>query len=152
MTHLKVGDKAPDFSGLDENGQAISLSDFTGQKLVLFFYPKDDTPGCTAEACDLRDHFGELKAAGYALVGVSPDDAKKHLKFKAKHDLPFPLIADTEQAVLKAYGAWGAKQMYGRTYDGVFRTTVVIDEGGSIQQVISKVDTKNHSQQILAGV
>lgn len=149
MTTLKQGDKAPDFSGLDQNEQPISLSDFKGKKLVLFFYPKDNTPGCTAEACNLRDNYELLKKHGYELLGVSPDSAKRHQGFIQKHNLPFPLLADTEQETLKAYGVWGPKQFMGRKFDGVHRTTFVIDEQGKIEQVFTKVKTKAHAEQIL---
>lgn len=150
MTHLKEGDKAPAFSGTNQKGETVSLSDYKGKKLVLYFYPKDDTPGCTAEACNLRDNYAALRKAGYEILGVSPDSAKKHEKFISKYELPFPLLADTEQTILKQYGVWGPKQMYGRTYDGVYRTTFVIDEAGTIERVISKVDTKTHAEQILS--
>jgi len=149
MTHLKEGDKAPDFKGLDQDGNERSLADYKGKKLILFFYPKDNTPGCTAEACSLRDHYGELRAQGFELLGVSPDSQKKHQNFIAKHELPFPLLADTEQEVLKAYGAWGEKKMYGKTYEGVLRSTFIIDEEGKIEQIFSKVKTKDHAGQIL---
>lgn len=151
MTHLKVGDKAPDFKGFNENGETVQLSDFAGKKLILFFYPKDNTPGCTAEACNLRDNFSDLKEKGYALLGVSPDSQKKHQNFISKFELPFPLLADTEQETLNAYGVWGEKSMYGRQYMGVFRTTFVIDENGVIEQVFTKVKTKDHASQILEG-
>ncbi len=149
MTHLKEGDKAPDFTGFNEKGEAISLSDYAGKKLILFFYPKDNTPGCTAEACNLRDHYSTLKEKGYELLGVSPDSARKHQNFINKFDLPFPLIADTEQEVLQKYGAWGEKQMFGKKYMGVFRTTFVINEEGVIEKIFTKVDTSAHSEQIL---
>lgn len=149
MSHLKEGDLAPDFKAADETGAAIALSDYRGKKLILFFYPKDDTPGCTAENCNLRDNYGLLRQKGFEILGVSPDNAKKHQSFKEKFSLPFPLIPDTEQAILKAYGAWGEKQMYGRTYEGVIRSTFVIDEAGKILKAFSKVDTKNHTKQIL---
>lgn len=149
MTHLKPGDKAPAFSGVNENGEKVSLSDFKGQKLILFFYPKDNTPGCTAEACNLRDNYELLQSKGYALLGVSPDSEKKHQNFISKFDLPFPLLADTEQETLNAYGVWGEKSMYGRKYMGVFRTTFVIDEKGVIEKVFTKVKTKEHAEQIL---
>lgn len=149
MSHLKAGDKAPAFSAVNELGEAVSLADFQGKKLILFFYPKDDTPGCTAENCNLRDNYGLLESKGFALVGVSPDSAKKHQNFKQKHQLPFPLIPDTEQELLKLYGVWGPKQMYGRTYEGVYRTTFVISETGIIEQVFDKVNTKSHTEQIL---
>jgi peroxiredoxin Q/BCP len=151
MTSLQAGDKAPDFSGTNEKGEQVSLGDFKGKKLILFFYPKDNTPGCTAEACNLRDNFSELKSKGYALLGVSPDSEKKHLNFIAKYELPFPLLADTEQETLNAYGVWGLKKMYGREYMGVFRTTFVIDEKGVIEKVFTKVKTKTHAEQILEG-
>lgn len=149
MTTLQAGDKAPDFSGTTEDGSTVSLSDFSGKKLVLFFYPKDDTPGCTAEACNLRDNYSELKAANYALLGVSPDGVAKHQKFKNKYELPFPLLADEDKSVLNAYGVWGLKKFMGREYDGVHRTTFVIDENGLLEKVITKVKTKDHTAQIL---
>ncbi len=149
MTTLKEGDKAPDFTGIDQNENTISLSDYNGKKLILFFYPKDNTPGCTAEACNLRDNFEDLKAKGYELLGVSPDSAKKHQNFIKKHDLPFPLLADTEKEVLNAYEVWGEKQFMGKTYDGVHRTTFIIDEEGKIEKVFKKVKTKAHTEQIL---
>ncbi len=150
MTHLKEGDKAPDFSGINENGEEVSLSDFKGKKLVLFFYPKDNTPGCTAEACNLAENYSALKKAGYELLGVSPDSPKRHVNFIEKYQLPFHLLADTEKEVLNAYGVWGEKKNYGRTYMGVHRTTFVIDENGIIEKVITKVKTKDHTAQILA--
>ncbi len=149
MTHLTPGDKAPEFSGANEKGEMISLSDYQGKKLILFFYPKDNTPGCTAEACNLRDNYALLQSKGYALLGVSPDSEKKHQNFIAKYELPFPLLADTEQETLNAYGVWGEKSMYGRKYMGVFRTTFVIDENGVIEKVFTKVNTKAHAEQIL---
>ncbi len=149
MTTLKEGDKAPDFTGIDQNENTISLSDYKGKKLILFFYPKDNTPGCTAEACNLRDNFEGLKAKDYELLGVSPDSAKKHQNFIKKHDLPFPLLADTEKEVLNAYEVWGEKQFMGKTYDGVHRTTFIIDEEGKIEKVFKKVKTKAHTEQIL---
>jgi len=148
-TPLKVGDAAPLFNGKDQSGYHISLSDYQGKKLILFFYPKDNTPGCTKEVCNLRDNYEALVEAGYALLGVSADTQKKHQNFIAKFDLPFPLIADTEKELIQAYGVWGRKKFMGREYDGIFRTTFVIDEGGSIQQIINKVKTENHSAQIL---
>jgi thioredoxin-dependent peroxiredoxin len=149
MSALAIGSKAPAFRGKDQNGGSISLSNFKGKKLVLFFYPKDDTPGCTAEACNLRDNYEDLLAKGFAVVGVSADDEKSHLKFIKKFNLPFPLIADTEMKILDAYGAWGEKNMYGRKYMGVLRKTFVIDEKGKIEQVFEKVNTKEHTEQIL---
>ena len=152
MTKLQAGDKAPFFKGLNENGEEISLADFKDSKLILFFYPRDNTPGCTAEACSLRDHFSELKAQGFKLLGVSPDTSKKHTNFIKKFDFPFPLLADTELETIKAYDVWGKKKFMGRVFDGVWRTTFVIDEKGIIERVITKVVTKNHAQQILEEV
>lgn len=146
---LKIGDKAPHFEAEIEDGTIKQLSDYAGKKLVLYFYPKDDTPGCTAESCDLRDNYNRLLAQGYEVLGVSPDDVKKHAKFIAKYDLPFHLLADTEKKVLNDYGVWAEKKMYGRTYMGVLRTTFIIDEKGVIEEIIHKVKTKDHSNQIL---
>lgn len=150
MTHLKVGDQAPDFSGLNEKNETVSLSDFKGKKLVLFFYPKDNTPGCTAEACSLRDNFGALQAQGYELLGVSPDSVKKHQNFIKKFEFPFSLLADTELETIKAYGCWGLKKFMGREYESVYRTTFLIDETGKITEIFAKVKTKAHAEQILA--
>ena len=149
MSHLKEGDVAPDFTVETEPGVTLSLSDFRGKKLILFFYPKDDTPGCTAENCNLRDNYSELLAKGFAVIGVSPDSVARHQGFKEKYSLPFPLIPDTEHTLMKKYGAWGEKKMYGRSYEGVLRTTFIINESGTIEKVFSKVDTKNHTAQIL---
>ena len=149
MTTLKSGDKAPVFKGKDQNGQAISLSDFKGKKLILYFYPKDNTPGCTAQACNLRDNYEELLKKGYAVIGVSADNEASHQKFIGKHNLPFPLIADTNKEILKSYEVWGPKKFMGRTYDGIHRTTFVIDENGTIEDVVEKVNTKNHTSQII---
>ena len=146
---LAKGTKAPDFSGLDENGNRISLSDFAGKKLVLYFYPKDSTPGCTAEACSLRDNYGRFMALGYEVLGVSKDSAASHRKFIEKYALPFHLISDTDCAILKAYEAWGPKKFMGRETIGTLRTTYVIDEQGVIVDAIGKVDTKNHGEQLL---
>lgn len=146
---LKIGDKAPDFLGKDQNGEKISLEQFKGKKLVLYFYPKDNTPGCTAEACDLRDNYDKFLSSGYEIVGVSKDDEKSHQKFIEKHNLPFPLISDTELVILKAYDAWGRKKFMGREYDGIIRKTFVIDQKGVITDIIEKVKTKDHSAQIL---
>ena len=151
MFHLNVGDQAPDFSALNEKGETVKLSDFSGKKLVLYFYPKDDTPGCTAEACSLRDGYPKFIAQGYAILGVSPDSVKKHVKFIEKYDLPFSLLADEDKAVSNAYGVWGPKKFMGRSYEGVHRTTFVIDASGKIEEIIEKVDTKNHAEQLLAG-
>ena len=149
MAALKVGDKAPDFQVTDQDGGAVSLKDFRGSKLILYFYPKDDTPGCTAEACNLKDNYLALKKKGYNVLGVSADSEAAHKKFIAKYVLPFALIPDKEKTILKAYGAWGKKQLYGKEYERIIRTTYVIDEKGVIAKVFTKVDTKNHSQQIL---
>lgn len=149
MMPLQTGDPAPDFNAKDQDGNAISLSDFKGKKLVLYFYPKDDTPGCTAQACDLRDNYQQMLAQGYAVVGVSVDDEKSHRKFIEKYELPFPLLADTDHAVVDAYGVWVEKNMYGRKYMGTARTTFVINEEGKIEDIISKVKTKAHALQIL---
>lgn len=146
---LQKGTKAPNFEGKDENGNTVKLSDFAGKKLVLYFYPKDSTPGCTAEACDLRDNYERFLAMGYQVLGVSRDSAASHRRFIEKYSLPFHLIADTDLAILKAYEAWGEKKMYGKTTEGTLRTTYVIDEKGIIIDAIAKVDTKNHTAQIL---
>ncbi len=152
MTTLKPGDKAPEIESLSYDNQQISLKNFKGQKVILFFYPKDNTPGCTAEACNLRDNYALLKQKGFAIIGVSADNAKSHLKFSEKFSLPFPLIADTEKNILKNYGVWGTKKFMGRTFDGINRTTFVIDENGIISHVFEKVETVNHSKQILDAV
>ncbi len=149
MEKLKEGDKAFSFIGLNESNKKISLSDYKGKKLVLYFYPKDNTPGCTSEACDLRDNFKLLQKQGYEILGVSPDNETSHQKFINKFELPFSLIADTDHSIAEAYGAWGEKSMYGRKYFGILRKTFVIDEKGVITKIIEKVDTKNHSNQIL---
>ncbi|MCI6075478.1 MAG: thioredoxin-dependent thiol peroxidase [Prevotella sp.] len=148
---MEVGTKAPDFLGLDENGNEIHVSDFKGKKLVLYFYPKDSTPGCTQEACNLRDNYERFLAKGYAVVGVSVQDAKSHLKFKAKNNLPFPLIADTDMKLNEAFGVWGEKSMYGRKYMGTFRTTFIINEEGVVEQIFGpkQIKVKDHSNQIL---
>lgn len=149
MTALKTGDKAPDFTGKDQKGNEISLESLKGNKVVLYFYPKDDTPGCTAQACSLRDNYEALINAGYRVIGVSPDNEKSHVKFAEKYDLPFPLLADTDKKIANDYGVWGRKKFMGKEYDGVIRTTIIIDEEGVISEVIDKVDTKNHANQIL---
>jgi peroxiredoxin Q/BCP len=148
MTHLKEGKKAPAFSGIDQNGKKISLKDFSGKKLLLYFYPKDDTPGCTAQACNLRDNYAELLEKGFCIVGVSADSQTKHKKFEQKYKLPFPLLADEDHAILNAYGVWGKKKFMGRAFDGIHRTTFLIDEKGIIKKIIDKPDTKNHAQQV----
>lgn len=149
MGKLAVGDKAPAIHAKDQHGNDIELEDFKGSKIVLYFYPKDNTPGCTAEACSLRDNYDALLKQGYKVIGVSPDDEKSHQKFTDKYDLPFPLIPDTQKKVLNDYGVWGRKKFMGREYDGVIRTTFVIDEDGKIAEIIEKVDTKKHAGQIL---
>jgi peroxiredoxin Q/BCP len=146
---LNIGDKAPDFTAKDQDGNDISLANFKGKKVVLYFYPKDNTPGCTAQACNLRDNYQDLLDKGYAVIGVSQDSEKSHKKFIEKQSLPFPLIADTDHTVHNLYGTWGEKKMYGRTYMGTFRTTFVIDEEGKIEDIIKKVKTKEHTAQIL---
>jgi peroxiredoxin Q/BCP len=150
MTHLKVGDKAPFFQGNIETGEAVSLDTYKGKKLVLFFYPKDNTPTCTVEACNLRDNYSAFTSAGYDVLGVSPDSEKKHVNFISKYKLPYHLLADVEQDTLKAYGVWGPKKFMGRSYVGVHRTTFVIDEKGNIEQIIDKVKAKEHTNQILS--
>ena len=149
MITLQKGDKAPNFSGVDQDGKTHTLSDYTGKKLVVFFYPKADTPGCTAEACDLRDNFERFKANNYELLGVSADSAKKQAKFAEKFQLPVPLLADEDKPVIEAFGVWGPKKFMGKEYDGIHRTTFVIDEKGIIEDVISDVKTKAHAAQIL---
>jgi len=149
MSKLKTGDPAPSFEGVDQYGNSISLASFKGSKVVLYFYPKDDTPGCTAEACDLRDNYERLLNEGYKVVGVSPDTIKSHQKFADKYHLPFPLLPDPDKKIIDAYGVWGPKKFMGRSYDGVLRTTFIISEEGKIQEIISKVDTKEHTKQII---
>ena len=148
---MNIGDKAPEILGKDEQGRDIRLSDYKGRKLVLYFYPKDNTSGCTAEACSLRDHYGELQAKGYEVVGVSKDSAQSHQKFKEKYQLPFPLIADVDHTLLEAMGAWGEKSMYGKKVMGTIRTTFVINEEGIIEQIMAgkHIKTKEDAQQIL---
>lgn len=147
---LKIGDIAPDINAADQNGNPVKLADLRGSKVILYFYPKDDTPGCTAEACSLRDGYSELLGKGYKIIGVSADDSKSHKKFADKYHLPFPLIPDTSKEIIQAYGVWGRKKFMGREYDGIIRTTFVIGEDGKILKVIDDVKTKNHSDQILA--
>ena len=150
MTTLEAGDKAPDFSVEDQDGNTVKLSDFKGKKLVLFFYPKASTPGCTAEACNLRDNWERFQEKGYAILGVSADTQKKQSNFKNKYEFPFPLLADEDKEVIQAYGVWGPKKFMGKEYDGIHRTTFIIDEEGKIEEVIKKVKTKAHTDQILA--
>lgn len=149
MTTLKPGDAAPLFSATDQHGNVISLESLKGKKIVLYFYPKDDTPGCTAEACNLRDNHSELIKQGYVVVGVSPDPLAKHEKFATKYELPFSLLPDTDKKIIQDYGVWGPKKFMGKSYDGVFRTTFVINENGMIEKVFTQVDTKEHTAQIL---
>jgi len=146
---LQVGDSAPAFSAKDQDGNEVKLSDFKGEKVILYFYPKDDTPGCTAQSCNLRDNYDVLLKRGYKVLGVSVDDEKSHRKFIKKYNLPFPLLADTDQKLVNAYGVWGEKKLFGRDYMGIIRTTFVIDENGVIEEVVQKVDTENHTDQIL---
>lgn len=149
MTTLKIGDKAPAFEALDQDGNTVKLEDYKGKKLVLFFYPKASTPGCTVEACNLRDNYQRFLSQGYDVLGVSADSAKRQTNFKNKQELPYPLLADESKAVIEAFGVWGPKKFMGREYDGIHRTTFVIDENGVIEDVISKVKTKEHTAQIL---
>ncbi|MBC3785147.1 thioredoxin-dependent thiol peroxidase [Spirosoma utsteinense] len=146
---VAIGDPAPDFSSTDQQGKPVKLSDYRGKKVVLYFYPKDDTPGCTAQACSLRDNHANLRDAGYEVLGVSTDDQKSHQKFATKYDLPFTLVADTDKSIVEAYGMWQEKSMYGRSYMGTVRTTFIIDANGIITDIIGKVDTKKHAEQIL---
>jgi len=150
--NLKVGDKAPAIEAVDQNGKKISLEDYKGSKVILYFYPKDDTPGCTAEACNLRDNYNMLLEKGFKIIGVSADNATSHLKFAGKYFLPFPLIPDTEKIIINAYGVWGKKKFMGREYDGINRMTFVISEDGHILKIFDKVQTKDHTDQILAEV
>jgi peroxiredoxin Q/BCP len=149
MTELKIGDKAPEFKGIIEDGSQISLQDFKGRKLVLYFYPRDNTPGCTAQACNLTENQSLLKDAGFEIVGVSADTIKKHQNFIKKFSLGFPLIADEDKTVINLFGVWGPKKFMGREYEGIHRVTFVIDESGIIEKIFTKVKTKDHTQQIL---
>lgn len=149
MTTLKIGDKAPDFTGVDAHGRMISLKDYIGKELVIYFYPKDNTPGCTAQACNIRDNYEKFLSAGYAVIGISADNEKSHTNFINKYNLPFPLIADTDKKILKTYGVWGPKKFMGRAFDGIHRTTFIISKEGIIGNIIDKVDTKNHTAQII---
>ncbi len=148
-TGLKAGDKAPDFKCRNQKGEIVSLKDFKGKKLVIYFYPKDDTPTCTTEACNLRDNYALLLKKGYAVIGVSADEEKKHVKFINKYNLPFPLLADVDMKVIRAYDVWGEKHFMGRIFDAIIRTTFVIDEKGILEKVITDVKSKNHTEQIL---
>ena len=149
MTHLKKGDKAPVFNSINQNGELVSLVDFLGKKIILYFYPKDMTPGCTAQSCDLRDNYKKLINSGYIVLGCSADSPARHLKFIDKYELPFDLISDEKREVLNSYGVWGPKKFMGREYDGIHRTTFVINEKGVLEDVITKVKTKEHTMQIL---
>lgn len=149
MAALTEGKKAPAFKGKDQNGKMISLFDFKGQNVVLYFYPQDDTPTCTIQACNLRDNFGLLRNKGFVVIGVSPDEVAKHKKFETKHELPFTLIADPELKVIEKYGVWGEKSMYGKKYMGLLRTTFLIDKNGVIQKIFSKPKSKEHAKEIL---
>lgn len=149
MNTLKTGDKVPEFSAKDQDGNTINLSDYTGKKLIVFFYPKANTPGCTAEACNLRDNYSALQAQGYELLGVSADSEKKQSNFKNKFEFPFPLLADEDHTVINTFGVWGLKKFMGREYDGIHRMTFLIDEKGVVSDVIQKVKTKDHAAQIL---
>jgi peroxiredoxin Q/BCP len=152
VTHLKEGDNAPDFSGVDQNGKRINLAEFRGKRLVLYFYPKDGTSGCTDEACNLRDNYEGLKKKDIEIIGVSADDEKSHRNFIQKNSLPFRLIADTDKAIIKAYGVWGEKLASGKFVEGILRTTFVIDKTGKVEKIISKVDTGKHTEQILSSI
>ena len=149
MTELIEGKKAPEFKGVDQNGNEISLKDFKGKKVILYFYPKDDTPGCTAQACNLRDNYSDLITQGFQVIGISTDSVKSHKKFEDKYELPFPLIADEDKVIVEKYQVWGEKKFMGKTYMGTNRTTFLIDEQGKIKKIIRKPDTKNQTQQVL---
>ena len=149
MSHLKEGDKAPAFTAKDQNGKDVSLSDYKGKKVVLYFYPKDDTPGCTAQACNLRDNYSALQKKGLVVLGVSVDSAKSHKKFEEKYELPFTLVSDEDKKIVEAYGVWGEKKMWGKPYMGTFRETFLIDEHGIIRKIIAKPDTANHTEEVL---
>jgi thioredoxin-dependent peroxiredoxin len=148
-TQLTEGTKAPAFKGKDQNGNTVSLADFKGKRVVLYFYPEDDTPTCTVQACNLRDNFGLLKAQGFVVLGISPDEEKKHKKFETKFNLPFTLIADPKHTIIEKYGVWGEKQLYGRNYMGLHRTTFLIDEKGIIKKIFLKPRSKQHTEEIL---
>lgn len=149
MNMLKEGDKVPNFTAKDQDGNEISLTDFSGNKLIIFFYPRANTPGCTAEACNLRDNYTQLQAEGYHILGVSEDNQKKQLNFRDKYEFPFPLLADEDHTVIETFGVWGPKKFMGKEYDGLHRTTFIIDENGVVAKVINKVNTKDHAAQIL---
>lgn len=149
MTTLTTGQQAPQFTSKDQDGNKISLSNFLDKKIALYFYPKDDTPGCTAQACNLRDNYHLLQQNGYEIIGISPDSVKSHKKFETKYELPFRLVADEDHSISEAYGVWGLKKFIGREFMGVHRTTFLIDAAGNIERVIDKIDTKEHTQDIL---
>lgn len=149
MTSLKINDQAPEFAGKDEMGKLIQSADFKGKKYAIYFYPKDSTPGCTVQACNLRDNYALLQEHGIAIIGVSMDSETSHQKFIAKHELPFPLIADTEKEIIEHFGVWGPKKFMGKEYDGIHRTTFVMDEANTIRGIITKPNTKNHAAEIL---
>jgi len=149
MIQLSVGDKAPDFKSKDQNGKSVSLKDYKGKKVILYFYPEDDTPVCTVEACNFRDNFSLLKKKGYEIVGVSPNSVESHKKFEAKYKLPFTLLADEDKKIINAYGVWGLKKLYGREYMGIQRATFVIDENGMIEKIIGRVLSKIATEQVL---
>lgn len=150
MAVLKEGSKAPAFKAVDQNGKTIALKDYVGKKVILYFYPKDDTPGCTAQACNLKDNYTELLAKGFAVIGISTDSVKSHKKFEEKYELPFPLVADEDKKIVDAYNLWGEKKFMNKTYMGTTRTTFLIDETGKIKHIIAKPDTKNHTEEVLA--
>jgi len=149
MSAIKVGEKAPFFKGINQNGKNISSDDFKGKKIILYFYPKDDTPGCTAEACNLAENYDDLIKQNFAIIGVSADNEKSHLKFTTKYNLPFDLIADTDKEIIQAYECWGTKKFMGKVYDGIIRKTFIIDENGVLLKIFEKVETKSHTEQIL---
>jgi thioredoxin-dependent peroxiredoxin len=149
MAILKPGSKAPDFTGIDQNGESISLKDYAGKKLILYFYPHDDTPTCTTQACNLRDNYADLLQDDFEVIGISTDHVKKHKKYETKYNLPFALIADEDHAIAEKFGVWGEKKFMGKTYDGITRTTFLIDENGKIKNIISKPNSKNHAEEIL---
>ena len=149
MTHLKVGDQAPQFEGVDQNENTVKLSDLKGKKVILYFYPKDMTPGCTAQSCNLGENYSALQAKGFEVIGVSADSVARHQKFVAKYELPFTLLADESKEIINAYGVWGPKKLAGREYEGIHRITFIIDENGMIENIILKVKTKTHTEQIL---
>ncbi|MBN2614064.1 MAG: thioredoxin-dependent thiol peroxidase [Bacteroidales bacterium] len=149
MANLNIGDQAPDFKLLNQDGESVSLSQYKGKKVIVYFYPKDDTPGCTSEACNFRDNYEYWQKQGYEVLGISPDNVASHKKFQDKYNLPFPLLSDVDKETIKAYGAWGLKKLYGREYEGLIRSTFLIDEDGKITETFMKVKTKEHTEQII---